>query len=77
MYNTINVDCYSMVGGPDYIFSQTGIVSCVLQANSVNMQTPISPHSQILVRDHLTHSRSGGFIDLVLLHTLLSLQYNI
>ncbi len=53
LYTTIDVDSGGMVGGPNNALSQTGVVTGIVQPDSLNMQTAIPPHSQILVWGHL------------------------
>lgn len=48
-YTTIDVDSGGMVGGSNNVFSQTGIVTRIIQANSLNMQTTVPPHCHIVV----------------------------
>lgn len=49
MYITIDVDSGGMVGGPNNVFSQTGVVTRILQPGSLNMQTAVLPHCHELV----------------------------
>lgn len=58
---TIDVDSGGMVGGPNNVLSQAGVVTRIVQPNSLNVQTAIPPHSHILVRSHLTDCRLKRF----------------
>lgn len=42
---TIDADSGGMVGGPNSILSQAGVVTRIIQLNSLNVQTAIPPHS--------------------------------
>lgn len=53
VYATINVDCGRVVGGSSNILGQAGVVAGIMQLNSLDMQTAILPHCQILVGHHL------------------------
>lgn len=54
MFATVNVDSGGVVGGPDSVLSQAGVVTGIIQPNSLDMQTAIPPHWHILVWGHLT-----------------------
>lgn len=58
---TIDADSSGVVGGSNNILSQAGVVTRIIQPNSVYVQTAISPHSQILVWSHLTDCRLNTF----------------
>ena len=53
LYPTVDIDTGGMVSGPNNIFSQTGVVTRIVQPDSLNMQTAILPHCHILVWGHL------------------------
>lgn len=47
--HTIDIDSGGMVGGPSDVLSQASVVTCIVQANSLNMQTAVPPNCHILV----------------------------
>lgn len=49
LYTTIDVDSGGMIGGPNNAFSQTGVVTRIVQPDSLNMQTAVPPHRHIVV----------------------------
>lgn len=49
VHTTINVHSGGMVGGPNNVLRQAGVVTRIVQPDSVNMQTAVSPHCHILV----------------------------
>lgn len=49
LYPTVDIDTGGMVSGPNNVFSQTGVVTRIVQPDSLNMQTAILPHCHILV----------------------------
>lgn len=49
LYPTIDVDSCGMVGGPDSVFSQAGVVTGIGEPNPLDVQTAVPPHSYILV----------------------------
>lgn len=49
LYTTMDVDSGGMIGGPNNAFSQTGVVTRIVQPDSLNMQTAILPHCHIVV----------------------------
>lgn len=49
LYTTVDVDGCGMVGGPDSIFSQAGVVAGIGEPNPLDVQTAVPSHSYILV----------------------------
>lgn len=44
LFATVDVDSGGVVGGPDSVLSQAGVVTRVIQPNSLDVQTAIPPH---------------------------------
>lgn len=49
LYTTIDVDGCGMVGGPDSVFSQAGVITGIKEPNPLDVQTAVPSHSHILV----------------------------
>lgn len=46
---TINIDSSGVVCGSDRVLCQTGVVSCIVQRDSLDVQTAVFPHRHVLV----------------------------
>lgn len=46
---TINIDSSGVVCGSNRVLCQTGVVSCIVQRDSLDVQTAVFPHRHVLV----------------------------
>lgn len=53
LYATIDVDRGGVVGDPNHVFSQAGVVPPMIQTSPLNVKTAVLPHVHVLVCGHL------------------------